>query len=312
MGVALVFGARGFLGRRVVEALGAISGIDVVESDVPNTVEARSGESSRLLGLDLAAAPEAEIAAALARIRPSIVVDCAGRTAGSVDELARANVATVERLLMGLLTLAVPPRLIHIGSAAEYGQQPYGVPVHENAAAEPLGAYGISKLRATQLVVGAAGRGEVDGVVLRVFNAVGPGMPAATLAGAALARLRAALAAGSGEIEMGPLGTVRDFVDVRDIAAAVVAACVAPSLPGPIVNVGTGTAHTARDLVEALAERVSYRGRIVEGAAGSERSSDVPWMVADVAVARDALGWSAVHDLDSIADFVAGGAGRPR
>ncbi len=285
--------------------------MDVVESDMPSALIEASGVRSALLALDLAGAPAGQLASLLASVRPAVVVNCAGRTAGSADELNLAHVATVQRLLRELEAMADRPRLIHIGSAAEYGRQPEDAPVREDATTVPLGAYGMSKLKATQLVTDAVDRGAVDGVVLRVFNAVGPGMPPGTLAGAALARLRAALVAGSGEIEMGPLGTVRDFVDVRDIAAAVVAACVAPalSLPQPVVNVGTGRASTSRELVEALARRVGYRGRIAEDAAGSERSFDVPWMVADVTAARDALGWQAVYDLDSIADFVVAGSG---
>ena len=55
---------------------------------------------------------------------------------------------------------------------------------------------------------------------------------------------------------MGPMAAVRDFVDVRDIAAAVAAACLAESVPESIVNVGTGAPHTARELVEAVARRL--------------------------------------------------------
>ena len=103
---------------------------------------------------------------------------------------------------------------------------------------------------------------------------------------------------------MGPLGAVRDFVDVRDIAAAVVAACRAPRLEAPVINVGSGRGHSARELVQALAERVGFAGEIGEAAAGSPRSSDVPWQVADISLAERALGWRPAHDLRSTVELM--------
>jgi nucleoside-diphosphate-sugar epimerase len=65
--------------------------------------------------------------------------------------------------------------------------------------------------------------------------------------------------------------------------------------------------HTARELVEALARAVGFAGEIAEGAAGSPRSSDVPWQVADIALARRILGWQPVHDLRSSVELMTGG-----
>jgi nucleoside-diphosphate-sugar epimerase len=146
-------------------------------------------------------------------------------------------------------------------------------------------------------------------VVLRVFNALGPGMAPGTLPGAALRRLSEAVASAAPGIELGPLGTVRDFVDVRDIGSAVVAAARATTLEPRLINVGSGTGHTARELVEALARRVGFAGEIGEGAAGSPRSSDVPWQVADVSLSRRVLGWHAQHNLESSVEFMFAGGG---
>ena len=67
-------------------------------------------------------------------------------------------------------------------------------------------------------------------VVLRVFNPVGPGAPEESLPGRVAAELRRALASGA-EVRLGSLDAVRDFVDARDVADAVIAAAAGPAPP---------------------------------------------------------------------------------
>lgn len=311
MAVALLLGACGFIGRSVGVGFRENSDFQLIEADLPAATAAAApaaeaaqaspaADGNRIVPLDLLGDLES-LAEALGRIDPDVIVNCAGRTRGDEAQLHAANVESVERLLAALQLAELRPRLIHIGSAAEYGVATENAPVAEDAETRPAAPYGASKLAGTELVRAARARGEVDAVVLRVFNAVGPGMPPDTLAGAALERLRAAVATRAPRVEMGPLDAVRDFVDVRDIAAAVAAAARARPLPPPIVNVGTGRPSTARELVEALARRLGFSGEIAETKQGSSRSASVSWMVADVSAAERHLGWRAAHDLDSIA-----------
>ena len=299
MTLAVVLGANGFIGRHVAEALNGGPDIAVVGAGLGDPLH---GLESGWLDMDLLAGdgrPEAELRA----LHPDVIVNCTGATAGTAAELERLNVDTTAALLHAIERSGIGARLIHLGSAAEYGPGPVGRPVVETAPARPMSPYGIAKLAATRLVAEAASAGR-DAVVLRVFNALGPGMPAGTLPGGALHRLTEAVAASAPRIEMGSLDSVRDFVDVRDIGAAVLAACRAPRLDAAIVNIGSGTGHSARELVRAIAERVGFTGEIGEAGAGSPRSSDVPWQVADVSLAKRLLGWRAVHDLRSAVELM--------
>jgi nucleoside-diphosphate-sugar epimerase len=300
--LAVVLGANGFIGRHVAGALSGGPGIDVVGAGLGAPLP---GLERGWLDLDLLAG-DGRLEAELRAARPEFIVNCTGATAGSAAELTRLNVDTTAAILDAIARSGVPARLIHLGSAAEYGPGPAGRPVAETAAARPVSPYGTAKLEATRLVAEARAGGG-DAVVLRVFNALGPGMPPGTLPGGALRRLADAVAASAPRIEMGPLDSVRDFVDVRDIGAAVLAACRASSIAAPIVNVGSGTGHSARELVHALAEQVGFTGEIGEEGAGSPRSSDVPWQVADVSLAKSLLGWRAMQDLRAMVDLVATG-----
>ena len=126
--------------------------------------------------------------------------------------------------------------------------------------------------------------------MLRVFNPVGPGAPGHTLPGRAASELVRAVREND-VVRLGGLDAVRDFVDVDDVAAAVLAAATGPVPAHGVVNVGSGTAVPARELVSTLVDVSGARVRIEEGDGGSARSADVPWQQADITAATAAWDW---------------------
>ena len=274
---ALVIGASGYLGSRVHRAAAA-AGLDVVTA----------GRSGGHVALDLATATPDAVAALIAGIAPDVVVNCAGATGGDLATLTAANVDGPATLVTALLRLPAV-RLVHLGSAAEYGRGPGEVPVREDEPARPLSPYGVTKLAGTRLVELGRTAG-LPAVVLRVFNPVGPGAPGHTLAGRAVAELARAVREHD-VVRLGGLDAVRDFVDVDDVAAAVLAAATCPLPAHGVVNVGSGTAVSARELVGTLVDVAGARVRIEEGGGGSARSADVPWQQADVTAATATWGW---------------------
>lgn len=303
MALVVVVGAAGFIGRQVAAALREQATARVLGVDRGDPPSASADAPEDWIRLDLLRDADA-LATRLGDLRPDAIVNCAGATAGSDDVLMRANVVATTALLNATRAAAAGVRFVHVGSAAEYGPGIVGVPVTEAAPTRPSSTYGVAKLAATELVTSARGTWGLDAIVLRLFNVLGPGMPEGTLAGAALHRLRHAVATGEPAVQMGPLDAVRDFVDIRDVAAAVVAAVVPGGDETSIVNIGSGIGHRARDLVDALARRVGFSGRIGEDAEGSSRSLAVPWQVADRSLAGRVLGWRPVHDLESSAAFM--------
>ena len=282
----LIIGASSYLGGHLRRAAGA-AGADVVTSGRSPGLDVR---------LDLVNDPVSRIASVVSSAAPGAVVNCAGATGGGAGVLSAANVTAVRRLLAALARLPSPPRLVHIGSAAEYGPGRPGVPLAETAAACPAGLYGVTKLAGTALVELGRALG-LDAVALRVFNVVGAGAPAGTLPGDAAARLRRLAAAGGpGTLRFGPLDGVRDFIDARDVADAVLAAAAAPSLPHPVINVGSGTGLPARALVGLLVEASGQEVTVTESAdasgfAPAARSPARSWQQADITRAAGDLGW---------------------
>ncbi len=292
----LVIGMHGFLGayigRRMVSA-----GWDVIAAG-----RSRRLRQAHYVPLDLAADGAADIAKRLVEVAPDAVVNCAGAVAGDATTMAAANIDGPAALLEALVLAGSGARLVHLGSASEYGDVDAGVPVSEHARTRPVGIYGVTKLAGTRLVQLARTSG-LDAVVLRIFNPVGAGCSVDSLPGRVAGELLRARTEGDA-VRLGPLDAVRDFIDARDVADAVYAALAAPIIDHPILNVGSGVAVPAQALVDGLVSIARFTGAVHTDAAGSPRSAAVAWQQADIRAIRSALGWqprrelaASLHDL---------------
>ncbi|WP_420594394.1 NAD-dependent epimerase/dehydratase family protein [Deinococcus sp.] len=294
----LLLGASGFIGSHIARLLGPTGALVI------------AGPSSA--GGDLTAASPQVWEELLLSARPDVIINAAGRTYGSAQQLSGANLLLVSRLLGTLSRLQLSPWLVHLGSAAEYGAAtPDALLNHEAAAGEgqavseawtcqPLSHYGVSKLAATRLLLGAIASGAARGVVLRVFNPVGAGQSAATLPGRAAALLKLAAEQQQPEVTFGALESRRDYIDVRDVARAAVFAAELGQLadaPPRILNVGSGQARCSREVVTGLAALAGFEGQLCETASGSARSALIDSQHADIGLFR-ALGWSPLYSFD--------------
>jgi nucleoside-diphosphate-sugar epimerase len=287
----LLFGASGFLGAHVRGALAQQPSVERISC--PGRGQC-----------DLITAGVDEIINLLRALRPTAVVNCTGRLDGTLSELVLANTLTTAKILDALTAVNSTARFVRLGSAGEYGPVPHGHAVTEADPAKPASGYGLSHLSATCLVDIAAAADRVDGITLRVFNPIGAGIGETTLLGRAAVRLLHAVAVAQPTITMGPLSAYRDFVDARDVAAAVVAATLAPRLNHRVLNVGSGRALTARTAVSVLAETAGFTGEIREEGAATARSATVDWMLADTSRASEMLGWNPAYDLTDSAKAI--------
>ncbi|GAB2687751.1 NAD-dependent epimerase/dehydratase family protein [Kitasatospora kifunensis] len=278
----LLLGADGFLGRHIATALRALPAAELA------TAGRRPDHDLRL---DLTTSQVKSLAADLARLSPALVVNCAGAVAGSARHQSEVN-ARGPAVLAEAVELACPTtRLIHLGSGGEYGPGQDGGSLTEQDQPRPTGIYGVTKLAGTLAVT----ESKLDAVVLRVFNPVGPGSPAASLPG----RLAAELAANpGGVVTVGDLSAYRDFVDARDVADAVVAAALTTAPLPRILNIAGGRARPVRAIAEGLVAAAGFTGRIEESGAGSARSATVSWHQADITAAEQALAWRPRIPLD--------------
>jgi GDP-4-dehydro-6-deoxy-D-mannose reductase len=165
---------------------------------------------------DLAVASQARQVVAAAD--PEVVVHLAGGPAADRHELYRANVLTTVALLEAAAETAVPPHVVVVGSAAEYGEGD-GAPITESAPLRPVTEYGRAKVAATTLAEVFARERNLSLAVARPFNVVSGGLPAST----ALGNLRRQLLDQDGPrrvVRCGRIDVVRDFVPLDFVTLA--------------------------------------------------------------------------------------------
>ncbi|MEV4976372.1 NAD-dependent epimerase/dehydratase family protein [Streptomyces scopuliridis] len=313
----LLLGANGFLGRFVADRL-------LADPAVHLTALGRGDDAD--VRFDLAGGSPGALTRFLDAVHPGVIINCAGATRGGARELTRHNTVAVATVCEALRRSRCGARLVQLGCASEYGPSQPGSSTAEDAVPRPGGPYGVSKLAASELVLGSG----LDAIVLRVFSPVGPGTPAGSPLGRLAEAMRRAMQSGDGELKLGGLGVQRDFVDVRDVARAVHAASL--SAAQGVVNIGTGRAVRLRDAAAVLARVAGYAGALHEldlppgpmraghATVGAPRGETPPehlgtgpfpypdgcgsWQQADVRTARDRLGWRPRINLEeSLADI---------
>ena len=195
------------------------------------------------------------------RIAPDVVIHTAGRTPPAPDdELYRINFWATQHLLSALRSLGKTVRIVLSGSAAELGPVTEDrLPVSESYACDPWSAYGRSKWLATKS--GLSQRFPLEVMVARVFNPIGPGTPATQALGQFASRL-----AEKGheplELSVGDLDSRRDFIDVRDVARAMMA-IAARGRAGLVYHVGSGKSRRVGDGLDRLVELSGRSVRLI-------------------------------------------------
>jgi dTDP-L-rhamnose 4-epimerase len=160
--------------------------------------------------------------------------------------------------------------------------------VGEDAPLDPRNGYAASKLAQEHLASSWARATGGSVAALRYHNVYGPGLPLNTPYAGVAAIFLSALRRGEPPRVNEDGGMRRDFVHVRDVAAATVAA-LRQGAGVRAYNVGSGTPRTVGELAAALAGAVGGPAPVLTGA---YRLGDVRHITADSARVREELGWA--------------------
>ncbi|MEU6814558.1 NAD-dependent epimerase/dehydratase family protein [Streptomyces sp. NPDC046860] len=326
----LVTGGAGFIGSHVVDALRA-SGHEAVVYDVREDpaadVRDPAAVARALGGVD-------------AVCHQAAMVGLGNGVADAAEYVSRNDLGTA--VLLAAMAEAGVGRLALAGSMVVYGEGRYECPVHgvvrpgpraeadlkagryeppcpvcgtalapglvgEDAPADPRNVYAATKLAQEHLAAAWARTTGGTALSLRYHNVYGPRMPRDTPYAGVASFFRSALRRGEAPRVFEDGGQRRDFVHVRDVAAANTAALEAPERPGTLTayNTGSGEPRTVGELARALAAAHGGPEPVVTG---EYRLGDVRHITADSSRLRAELPWEPrVTFADGMAEFAAAG-----
>ncbi|MDQ6874137.1 MAG: NAD-dependent epimerase/dehydratase family protein [Actinomycetota bacterium] len=176
------------------------------------------------------------------------------------------------------------------------------VAVTEDAPPDPRNTYAATKVAQEHLAAAWARQAGGTVTALRYHNVYGPRMPRDTPYAGVAAIFRSALARGEAPQVFEDGGQRRDFVHVRDVAAANVLA-LEQEAPAPFAayNIASGEAHTVADMAAALATEA---GGPAPAITGEYRLGDVRHIIASPRRATERLGFTAgVGFAEGMAEF---------
>ncbi|MFF4691674.1 NAD-dependent epimerase/dehydratase family protein [Streptomyces sp. NPDC001307] len=309
----LVTGGAGFIGSHVVEALRAHGHEPLVydvREDPGADVRSPASVARALAGVD-------------AVCHQAAMVGLGNGVADAAEYVSRNDLGTA--VLVAAMAEAGVRHLVLAGSMVVYGEGRYECTRHgvvrpgpravadldagrfepscphcgaevspglvgEDAPADPRNVYAATKLAQEHLAAAWARSTGGSAVSLRYHNVYGPRMPRDTPYAGVASFFRSALARGEAPRVFEDGRQRRDFVHVRDVAAANVAALEAEAAPGVLAayNTGSGEPRTVGELARALSAACGGPEPVVTG---EYRLGDVRHITADSSRLRAELGW---------------------
>ncbi len=221
----------------------------------------------------------------LARALPDYVIHLAAVTFvahGRAADFYEVNTVGTANLLDALTRLPAAPRKVLLASSANIYGNAHIEPITEATPPAPVNHYACSKLAMEQLAQTYFDRLPI--VLTRPFNYTGVGQAAHFL----VPKLVRHFATHLPSIQLGNLDVVRDFSDVRALAAAYTRLLDA-TLVGTAVNICSGHGWALQAIVDRLAALSGHRPAI-DVDPGLVRANEVKRLVGGNAKLVDAIG----------------------
>jgi NDP-hexose 4,6-dehydratase len=299
-----VTGAEGFIGSHVVEALVArgqrvramvqynsfssYGWLEVLPREVLDNVEVVLGDVRDPGSVtDLVKGTEA-----VYHLAALIAIPYSYRAPHSYVE---TNVTGTLNVLEAVRHLEIP-RLVHTSTSETYGTA-QTVPISEDHPINTQSPYAASKAGGDRLADSYHASFETPVVTLRPFNTFGPRQSMRAVIPTVIAQV----AAGKRAVTLGDLRPTRDFMFVKDTAAAFVSVGTAPAAAvlGRTFNAGTGGEISVGDLVALVGKLMGVDLEVLADPARIRPAgSEVMRLVCDASRLRAATGWAPVHSLE--------------
>lgn len=295
----LITGIAGFAGSHLTEHLGASAEVwgTHIDDHLENLAAAKG---VKLIKCDLLE-PE-QVAAAVKSAAPDIIFHLAAQSAPALSiakpaETLKNNIFSTLNLFEAASAHAPKAIIINAGSADAYGEvSEKSLPVKEATRFDPVNPYAVSKATTDMMAWQYFKSKGLRVIRCRAFNHMGP-RQVPNFAPPAFARQIAEIEAGikkDNVMHVGSLEAQRDFLDVRDVAAAY-EIISEKGMPGEAYNICSGKAIKIQEILDTLIG-LSKVKIVVARDPSKMRRGDVKLIYGDNSKLK-ALGWSQKHDI---------------
>ncbi|HEU5402928.1 MAG TPA: SDR family oxidoreductase [Terriglobales bacterium] len=291
MALYLITGAAGFIGSNLARTLLArgekVRGIDNFSS----------GKRDNLVGLETMDLVAGDINDTGLMNRVCVGVDYVLHQAAlpSVPRSVKDPVSTHQACLSGTLSVLIAARdakvkrVVYAGSSSAYGDSPT-LPKDEEMLPRPISPYAVAKLGGELYMQCFWRVYGLETVTLRYFNVFGPYQDPTSFYSGVLARFTMQMLRGEQPTIFGDGEQSRDFTYIENVVEANLLTCTAPAekVAGMVFNAATGTRITLNEIFRVLCDLTGYKG-VPEY--GPVREGDIKDSLADISLAREALGY---------------------
>jgi len=285
---ALVTGFCGFIGSYVVPILRE-HGYEVLATTFRDLDRPIDTCGLHILRLDIR--DSRAVLEVVGSWKPDLIVHLAAQSlvmpswddpVGTVD----TNVLGTLHVLEGVRRSGLDPLFLFAGTSAQYGlNYDHEIPIREDKEFRPTSPYAASKVGADALTYAYCMGLSLRAIRMRLFNITGPGKVGDACADFAqgIAHLERQ---GGGILQVGSLDTIRDILDVRDAARAILT-LVERGVAGEAYNICSGRGIRIRKVLELL---LAQARAPIEVRHAKRRPADEPVFSGDNAKLR-MLGW---------------------
>jgi UDP-glucose 4-epimerase len=211
--------------------------------------------------------------------------------------------------LLDAMAQAGIKEIVFSSSAATYGQ-PKDAMISEESPTDPTNPYGLSKLKVDELLASRAASDGIAAISLRYFNVAGAlqtsdgwlserhNPETHLIPNIFKATPSAPLQVFGTDWPTADKTCVRDYVHVVDLIEAHIKALTALK-PGThqIINLGSGTGYSVREVIDSAANVAS---KVIPSVDVDRRAGDPAVLVASIEKAKRVLNWSPKRDLNQM------------
>jgi len=208
------------------------------------------------------------------------------------ESYVNTNVKGTLNLLQACLEEGVE-KVVHTSTSETYGTAKY-TPIDENHPLQGQSPYSASKIGADKIAESFYLSFDLPVATIRPFNTYGPRQSARAIIPTIITQVLS-----SSEVKLGLLTPVRDLTYVKDTVTGFLKVAESDRAVGEVINIGTGSGITIKELAEKIIELVDKDVRIVRDEQRIRpEKSEVMELICDSRKAKELIGWEPRYTLE--------------